>query len=151
MAFEFDETVVVDKPIGEVFAFLDDDVDNFAEWRRPPWMRLERLTEPPIGVGTRYETAVSILGIQQGPITTEVTVYEPPERLVWTALNSTTLLAEAGGEYLLAEEAAGTKVTISGRVRFPWWLRPFEPLGKLVFNSRYLKPMMQRLRNALQP
>lgn len=151
MAFEFDETVVVDKPIEEVFAYLDDDIDRFAEWRRPPWMRLKRLTDPPVGVGTRYETAVNILGVPQGPITTEVAAYEPPRRLVWKALNSTPLLAEAGGEYLLTEDSAGTRVTISGRVRFPWWLRPFESVGRLVFNSRYLKPMMQRLRDVLQP
>lgn len=151
MAFEFDESVFVDRPLAEVFAYLDDDTDTFAEWRRPPWMSLTRLTDPPVGVGTRYETALNILGIPQGPITTEVTAYEPPRRLVWKALNTTPLLAEVGGEYLLTEDAGGTHVKISGRVRFPWWLRPFEPLGRLVFNSRYLKPMMLRLRNSLQP
>lgn len=42
---------------GTTKVFLDDDVDRFASWRHPPWMQLRRLTNGPVEVGTRCETA----------------------------------------------------------------------------------------------
>lgn len=151
MPFTIEESIIINRAIGEVFAYLDDDMETFAEWRRPPWMTLEKVSDGPSGVGTRYETVVSILGVPQGPVVTEVVSYDPPKRLIWKGLTSTLLIKEMGGEYLLRETDEGTSVTIGGRVRFPWWLRPFEPLGRIIFDRRYLRPMMQRLSTVLAP
>lgn len=150
MTFTIEESVLIDRLVEEVFAFLDDDTERFAQWRRPPWMELQRLSDGPVGVGTRYETALSILGIPQGPIVTEVTAYHPPHHLEWRALTPTTLLAEARGEYRLEEADRGTRVTITGRVGFPGWIRAFEPAGRAIFAARYLRPMMRRLKEAAE-
>lgn len=72
MTFTIEESVTVERPVQEVFTFLDDDVERFASWRRPPWMELRRLTDGPVGAGSRYETSLRILGIAQGPIVTEL-------------------------------------------------------------------------------
>lgn len=68
---------IVRRPVEEVFAFLGDDVDRFASWRYPSWMQLRRLTDGPVEVGARCETALGIPGVPQGPIVTEVTAYRP--------------------------------------------------------------------------
>lgn len=150
MTFTIEESVTIERPVQEVFAFLDDDVERFASWRRPPWMELRRLTDGPVGAGTRYATSLRMLGIPQGPIVTEVTPCHPPHHLEWRPITPTTLPAEAGGEYRLEEVDGSTRVTITGRVGFPRWIRDFEPVGRAIFGTRYLRPMMRRIKEAAQ-
>lgn len=150
MAFTIEADVVVDRDLEEAFAYLDDDIATFAEWRRPPWMRLRRLTDGPVGVGTRYETSLRILGVAQGPIVTEVTAYDPPRHLQWRARTPTSLLEEVGGEYLLDKTARGTSVTITGQVQLRRALRLLEPVARIVFSTMYLDPMMRRLKTAIE-
>ena len=49
---EFENTVYIDRPIGEVFAFLSD-FENIPKWNYYV-LEVRQLSESPIGVGTTY-------------------------------------------------------------------------------------------------
>src|SRR5918995_3020876 len=49
---EFENTVYIDRPIGEVFAYLSD-FENIPEWNYYV-LEVRQLSESPIGVGTTY-------------------------------------------------------------------------------------------------
>lgn len=75
MNFTFTETIHA--PLDRVFA-LANDIDRAMEWL-PAGVRIERLTEGPVRVGTRYRETRRILGRDDSEIY-EVTAYDPPHR-----------------------------------------------------------------------
>lgn len=64
-------------PLAKVFA-LANDIDRAEEWL-PAGVRVEKLTEGPTRVGSRYRETRKILGRLDTEIY-EVTVYDPPNR-----------------------------------------------------------------------
>jgi carbon monoxide dehydrogenase subunit G len=70
-------TETIHAPVERVFA-LANDIDRAMEWL-PAGVRIEKLTESPVRVGTRYRETRRILGRDDTEIY-EVTVYDPPRR-----------------------------------------------------------------------
>ena len=67
-------TLIVDRPVEQVFAFLGD-LENNMKWR-PGQIEATKLSAGPIGVGTTYRMVNSVLGRRlEGEA--EVTEYEP--------------------------------------------------------------------------
>jgi len=71
---EFDNSITIDRPVEEVFAFLAD-FENIPKWNYYV-LRVEKITSGPAGLGTKYhqmrKTDEQILTIQE---------YEPGRRL----------------------------------------------------------------------
>jgi carbon monoxide dehydrogenase subunit G len=108
MSGRFEGTVVIDKPIEDVFAFLADG-ENDPKFS-PRVQDIANTTDGPPGVGTIYKSTVKDAGM-----TTkrefELTEFEAPTRIRW-AERSKNLVTAAEGGYDLAPEGGGTRVTV---------------------------------------
>lgn len=108
MADSFEATVVVDRPIEEVFDFLADG-ENDKKFS-PRVLEITKKTDGPIGEGTVYASTVKDAGIKTER-EFELVVFERPTRLRWRELSSAPVVVPEGG-YDLVTEGAGTKVTL---------------------------------------
>jgi uncharacterized protein YndB with AHSA1/START domain len=73
----FENTVIIQRPAGEVFAFLAD-FENIPRWNYAI-EETSKASAGPVGVGTRYRQTRSIPGRSVEDF--EVTVFEPARRL----------------------------------------------------------------------
>jgi len=74
---EFRLTETIHAPLERVFS-LTNNIDRAMEWL-PAGVRIEKLTEGPVRVGSRYRETRMILGRDDTEIY-EITVYDPPNR-----------------------------------------------------------------------
>jgi carbon monoxide dehydrogenase subunit G len=108
MAGRFEGTVVIDRPIEEVFAFLANG-ENDPKFS-PRVQEIAKTTEGPPGVGTVYASTVKDAGMKTKR-EFRLTEFEPPTRIRWTEVSKNIVTASEGG-YDLAGEGDGTRVTI---------------------------------------
>ena len=108
MAGRFEATVVVDRPIEEVFAFLADG-ENDPKFT-PRVLEIAKTTDGPPGVGTVYASTVKDAGVKTER-EFKITDFEPPTRIRWTEVSKNLVTAPEGG-HDLAPEGGGTRVTI---------------------------------------
>lgn len=99
-------TVVIQRPIAEVFAFLAD-AENDHQWRTGV-TEITRVGEP--GLGARYRQMIAGPGGMTIPADIEVTAYEPNSRIAFRTLLGP---VRPRGEYLFRVLAEGTEVTFS--------------------------------------
>jgi carbon monoxide dehydrogenase subunit G len=108
MAGRFEGTAVIARPIEEVFAFLADG-ENDVKFS-PRVQEIRKLTDGPVGVGTRYASTVKDAGM-----TTkrefELTELAAPTTIRWAERSKNAVTAPVGG-YDLAREGDGTRVTV---------------------------------------
>jgi carbon monoxide dehydrogenase subunit G len=108
MSGRFEGTVVIDRPIEEVFAFLADG-ENDPKFS-PRVQEIAKTTEGPPGVGTVYASTVKDAGM-----TTKrefkLTEFEPPTKIRWAEQSKNLVTAPEGG-YDLAHEGSGTRVRV---------------------------------------
>jgi len=105
---DFNATVVVDRPIEEVFAFLADG-ENDPKFS-PRVLEIAKTTDGPPAVGTVFASTVKDAGMKTKR-EFRLTEFEPPTRIRWTELSKNLVTAPDGG-YDLAPEGGGTRVTI---------------------------------------
>jgi uncharacterized membrane protein len=77
-------SVVINRPIEDCFAFLAD-LANDVEWRRE-WIKAEKTTDGPHGVGARYRLTGALLG-RRIATEYEAIVYEPNRQAAWQAVS----------------------------------------------------------------
>jgi uncharacterized protein YndB with AHSA1/START domain len=76
----FELSVVIARPPSDVFAFLRDK-DLYPQEPGSPVLVLEKTTDGPPAVSTRYREVVQMLPFIRGEILSEITRYEPDRRL----------------------------------------------------------------------
>lgn len=107
MAGRFGATVVIDRPIDQVFAFLADGENDPKFSTRV--IEIEKATDGPPGVGTVYASRVKDAGV-----TTKrefkLTEFDPPTRIRWAEVSKNLVVAPEGG-YDLAPAGEGTQLT----------------------------------------
>jgi uncharacterized protein YndB with AHSA1/START domain len=108
MAGRFEATVMIDRPIEEVFAFLANG-ENDPKFS-PRVLEIAKTTEGPPGVGTVYASTVKDAGVKTKR-EFKLTEFEPPTQIRWTEISKNAVMAPEGG-YDLAPANGGTKVTI---------------------------------------
>ena len=108
MAGRFGATVVIDRPIEEVFAFLADGENDKKFSARI--VEIAKTTDGPPGVGTVYASTA-----KDGPITAkhefELTAFEPPTKIRWTERSKTTPVGVPEGGYDLERVGDNTRLT----------------------------------------
>jgi hypothetical protein len=108
MAGRFGSTVVIDRPIDEVFAFLADGENDKRFSARI--VEIAKTTDGPPGLGTVYASTA-----KDGPMTAkhefELTAFEPPSKIRWTERSRTTPVSVPEGGYDLESAGAGTRLT----------------------------------------
>ncbi|HET9079497.1 MAG TPA: SRPBCC family protein [Trebonia sp.] len=115
--------ILIGRPVEEVFDFV---ADQSNEPRYNPQMvRAEKITQGPVGTGTRFRSAVASMG-RTAEMLIEYTGYDRPHRL-----SSVTTMQQADISYTLTFEPAGpgTRMRWSGQVRPR---RAFRLLGPLI-------------------
>ena len=108
MSGRFEATVVVDRPIEEVFAFLADG-ENDPKFS-PRVLEIAKTTDGPPGVGTVYASTVKDAGMKTRR-QFELTEFEPPSKIRWREISKNLVTATEGG-YDLAPEGDGTRVRL---------------------------------------
>ena len=103
MADEFRATVVIDRPIDEVFAFLADGENDPKFSARV--LEMAKTTEGPPAVGTVYASTVKDAGMKTKR-EFKLTELDPPTRIRWAEVSKNLVTAPEGG-YDLAPEGAG--------------------------------------------
>jgi carbon monoxide dehydrogenase subunit G len=108
MANDFKGTVVIDRPIEEVFAFLANG-ENDPKFS-PRVLEIAKTTDGPPGVDTVYASTVKDAGMKTKR-EFRLTGFEPPTRIRWAEISQNLVTASEGG-YDLAPDGDGTRVTI---------------------------------------
>ncbi|MGH2991947.1 MAG: SRPBCC family protein [Solirubrobacterales bacterium] len=109
MAARFDATVVVDRPIEEVFAFLADG-ENDPKFS-PRVLEIAKTTDGPAGVGTAYASTVKDAGVKTKR-EFRLTEFERPTRIRWTEISKNLVVAPEGGYDLAPAGEGKTQVTL---------------------------------------
>jgi hypothetical protein len=107
MAGRFGATVVIDRPIEEVFAFLANGENDPKFSSRV--IEIAKTTDGPPGVGTLYASTVKDAGVKTKR-EFKLTVFEPPTRIRWTELSKNPVVVPEGG-YDLAPAGEGTQLS----------------------------------------
>lgn len=109
MPHQFSGSAVIERPIEEVFAFLDAGTNDprFS----PRVLEIRKTTDGPVGVGSIFESKV-----RDGGVTTsrrfELTEFAPPTKIRWAERSQNMVTAPSGGYDLEALDGGRTKVTI---------------------------------------
>lgn len=77
MQVYFELSITINRHQQDVFLFLRDK-DKYEQKKDSPVLILEKTTEGPVGVGTRYREVVQMLPFFRGEIISVITHYEPP-------------------------------------------------------------------------
>ncbi|MGW6536545.1 SRPBCC family protein [Streptomyces sp. NPDC055051] len=109
MSGQFEATVDVDRPVGEVFAYLADGRND--PQFNPRVLRIERIPEGPTAVGTVFRSTVKDAGMKTAR-TFRITDFEPPRTLRWTEESKNLVTAARGGYDLEPLPDGGTRVRI---------------------------------------
>jgi uncharacterized protein YndB with AHSA1/START domain len=107
MAGRFEASVVIDRPIEEVFAFLADG-ENDPKFS-PRVLEISKTTDGPPAVGTVYASTVKDAGMKTER-EFKITEFDPPTRIRWAEQSKNIVTAPEGG-YDLVPEGSGTRVT----------------------------------------
>ena len=123
------EELEVDAPLEDAFAFVGDFV-NSAAWD-PGVADARNVTGEPVGVGTRYDLTV-LFGDRRLPMTYEVTVFDPPNRVVLRGTGST---VDAVDDIRFDPTARGTRIRYVADLRLKGIFRVVEPLMRSRFRD----------------
>jgi uncharacterized protein YndB with AHSA1/START domain len=108
MAGRFEATVVIDRPVTEVFAFLADG-ENDRKFS-PRVIEIAKTTDGPPGLGTIYASTVKDAGVKTKR-EFKLTEFEQPTRIRWAELSKNPVVVPEGG-YDLAPAGDGTQLTV---------------------------------------
>ena len=128
MDFEF--VTVIDCPLADVFALFRD-VDQYNEHEGSPVPVLDKITEGPVRVGTRYREVVQMMPFVTMTILSEITEYESERRLAsrwWSNV------MEGRLAYTFEPVDGGVRVIQKMSLNPKGVLRIFSPLIKAMFS-----------------
>jgi uncharacterized protein YndB with AHSA1/START domain len=128
MDFEF--TAVIHCPLADVFALFRD-VDQYNKPGGSPVPVLDKITEGPVGVRTRYREVVEMMSFVTMTILSEITDYEP-ERYLASRWWSNVMEGHLAYEFELVD--GGVRVVQKMSLNPKGVLRLFSPLIKVLFS-----------------
>jgi uncharacterized protein YndB with AHSA1/START domain len=109
MAGRFETTVVIDRPVEEVFAFLADG-ENDKKFS-PRVLEMEKATDGPPGLGTVYKSTVKDAGMKTKR-EFELTEFVAPTRIRWAERSKNIVTALEGGYDLERIGEGQTRLTV---------------------------------------
>ncbi|MFL5867257.1 MAG: SRPBCC family protein [Thermoleophilaceae bacterium] len=107
MADRYGATVVIDRPIDKVFAFLADGTND--KKFSPRVLEIAKTTDGPQGVGTVYASTVKDAGMKSRR-EFELTEFDAPSRIRWKELSKNMITVPEGG-YDLSPAGEGTELS----------------------------------------
>jgi uncharacterized protein YndB with AHSA1/START domain len=128
---EFHLSIEVDRPVTEVFAFLAD-MRNHPQEEGSKVLLVEKTTPGPVGIGTRYREIVQMLPLLRVEMISEVTRYEPNQRveITWHGGGMEGVLA-----YSFESHNGGTSLALHETVTPKGLMRLVEPVVRRSFGQ----------------
>jgi len=119
----------------EVFIFLRDK-DKYTQKEGSPVLSLEKTTETPVDIGTRYREVVQMLPFYKSEILSEITRYDPP-----AYLEEDFFSAGMKGHlaYQFIDKGGSTKLIQRERIYFTFPLNLFNPIIKKVLHRKLVE------------
>jgi len=117
-----EKSIVVRRPIGEVFAFVADQT-NAPMWQSG-LLEVRRTTEGPLGIGTQHTAVRKFMG-RRVEATNEYVVYEPNKEVTFKGIAGS---AHFQHSYLTEPTSEGTKLTSRMEMRSNGLFGLAEPL-----------------------
>jgi uncharacterized membrane protein len=142
-------TVTINRPIQKVWAYLDDHTNDL-KWRWPSLKSLEAVGTGAVGPGTKYEGVVA-MGPLKYPYVSELTAYDPPNRVAWKGVSSAGWLIGREGSITLEPESEDRT-----RVTHEITMEPQNAMGKVVAplveraGPRLVMPLLKQLKEAIE-
>lgn len=142
-------TVIINRPIQKVWAYLDDH-NNDLKWRRPSLKSLATVGTGAVGPGTKYAGVVA-MGPMKFPYVSELTAYEPPNRVAWKGVSSAGWMIGREGSYTLEPEGQDRT-----RVTHEITMEPQTAMGRVVAplveraGSGLVMPLLKQLKEAVE-
>ncbi|ROQ94778.1 polyketide cyclase/dehydrase/lipid transport protein [Streptomyces sp. 2132.2] len=96
MSGQFESTVEIDRPVGEVFAYLADGRND--PQFSPRVQEISRTPDAPTGVGTVFRSTVKDAGMKTGR-EFRITGFEPEKLIRWTEQSKNLVTAEGGYDF----------------------------------------------------
>lgn len=119
---KFRTTVTIDRPPGEVFAFISD-FENEPKYQREV-ETTTKTSEGPIGLGTTFSDVVRVMGLRLKS-TYEIIEYEPNRSLAIKVLEGQ---APFTARWTFTSAAVGTELEFTAEVHLTGLLRIAQPL-----------------------
>jgi Polyketide cyclase / dehydrase and lipid transport len=107
MAGQFGATIVIERPISDVFAFVADGENDKKFSSRV--IEIAKTTDGPPGVGTVFRSVVKDAGMRTNR-EFELTEFQAPSKIRWRELSKNLVVVPEGG-YDLSEAGEGTRLT----------------------------------------
>lgn len=136
-------SVVIDRPIEEVFRYVSD-FENDTAWYQGV-LESKRISETKEGAGARYWQRSRLLG-RQYETEFEVTEYDPPKHL---RMRSSRGAVPFVATYILEPVAGGTRFTMDAGVEATGLYRLIQPLFVLVLR-RQTGAFFEKLRRLME-
>ena len=125
-------SIVIFRPPFDVFVFLRDK-DQFPQKNNSPVILIEKSTEGPPCIGTRYREVVQMLPLVRGEIISEITRFEPGKCL---EENFEGAGMKGHLAYQFLPEGDGTRMIQKENLLMKGFLKPFEPIIERVLLPR---------------
>jgi len=141
----FDLSINIKRPPLDVFTFLRDK-DKYPQEPGSPVLVLKQTTPGSAGVGTRYSEVVQMLPFVRGEIRSEITRFDPGERLEekFEGAGMKGYLA-----YRFVTENGGTKLIQQETLYMKGFFKVLSPVVKLTL-SRQLRKRLEGIREVLE-
>lgn len=135
---EFELSVVINRPLEEVFAFFRD-IDQHAGQKGTVVPVYDKVTPGPVGVGTQYHEIVQVMPFVTGEILTEVVGYEPSQRLAYRFV-----ALGMPGELTYCFEAVeeGTRLVQRQSLWPSGWMKLFSPMIRAMFSRMIVRRLV---------
>jgi uncharacterized membrane protein len=137
-------SVVIDRPVEQVWAWLNDEQHELI-WRRPYLKELRRTG--PYAVGTRF-VGVNSGGGKLDSFVDEVTEYRAPVRIAWRQVSDVATFPRAGS-YTLEGKDGHTKFTLEIEIGLPGIARllerPASAIAKMMLGPKLLKQLKEAI------
>lgn len=127
--------ITINCPQKEVFLFLKDK-DQHIQKENSPVLVLEKITDAPVAVGTRYREVVKMLSFYKSEIFSTITRYEPYEFLEedFSAKGMKGHLA-----YQFIDDNGSTKLIQRESIYFSFPLSILNPIIKMVLHRKLIE------------
>lgn len=140
---KIETSVVINRPIEKVFAFVTD-IETHLQWQSGI-QEAKAISESPVGVGSQYTYVMQLLG-RQVETTGEVTEYEPPSKHGWKATSGPFPLK---GGFIFEAVEGGTEVTSITEAEADGFFKLAEPLVVRMV-QRQMQTSLDNLKDLLE-
>lgn len=145
MAFKVEESIVIDRPPEEVWQY----VVEHNEWRRPDIVQVRKLTDGPVGSGTRYENTARQMGREMTTVN-EVQRFEPPRYISWTQVGRNGPAYTVEGCYQLESLDGKTRFTLVGNYEAPGLWQLMVPFIRRKIENDIFPRFVRQLKDILE-